>query len=91
MQSNMGKDYYNNKFKKNSKKETRSRDKYIFCISLSNQLLDYKNISQYLISNIKKNYMRGNNISKALRNLTQPNTASWEPALVVLCILCYRL
>ena len=66
----MGKGYYNNKFKKNCKNETRSRDKHIFCISSSKKSLDYKNTSQYLISNIKKEHVRGDNISEALCNLT---------------------
>ena len=79
----MGKNHCNNSFKKSSKKETRSKGKNIFCIGSSKQSSDYENTSQCLINNIKKECVRGNDISEALRNLTRPDTTRWEPTLVV--------
>ena len=77
----MGKEHHNDKFKKNSKKKTRSKDKHIFCIGSSKQLSDYENTSQCLISDVKKEWMRGNDMSEALHNLTCPIVASQEPTL----------
>ena len=79
----MGKEYHGNKFKSDSKKETRSKDKSIFCIGSSKQSSDYENTNQCLINNIKKECARGNSMSEALRNLTRSIIASWELALEV--------
>ena len=72
----MGKEHHNDEFKKNSKKETRSKDKNIFCIVSSKQSSDYEHTSQYLTHNIKKEYARGNDMPEALRNLTRPTITS---------------
>ena len=79
----MGKECRNNKFKKNSKKETRSEGKSIFCIGSSKQSSDCENTIQHLMSNVKKECVRGNGASEALRDLTRPIIASWEPTLEV--------
>ena len=79
----MGKECHDNKFKKNSKKEARSKHKNIFHISSSKQSSDYENASQCLTNNIKKECVSGNDMSEALRNLTRPISTSWESSLEV--------
>ena len=83
----MGKEH-KNKFKRNFKTEksnshNKSKGKNIFYIGSSKQSSDYENTSQYLINNIKKEYVRGNDISEALRALTRPDIEKWEPTLTI--------
>ena len=86
----MGKDYrkpaYKQKghnFKKsNSKHDTKkSVEDYCFYIGSVNRVTNYDTTSQFIMNHIKKTYVRGDDVSEALRRYVKVDTSKWEPTL----------
>ena len=86
--TNVGKER-KNKFERDSKKKAsnnnnKNKDKNVFHIGSSKHSSDYESTSQCLMSNVKKEHVRGSDTLEALRKISCLCIASWELTLTVL-------
>ena len=54
---------------------------YCFYIGSVNRVSDYDKTSQFIINHVKKTYVRGDDISEALRTHVKPDMTTLEPVL----------